>query len=432
MPNYDFQSLSSYDFELLARDLLQEELGIRLESFAPGPDRGIDFRFRNSKGDLVVQCKHYADYDTLYRTLKRDEAPKVRRLKPKRYILALPTALTPQRKDAIFALFAPYCRSTADIFGREDINNLLTRHSTVEQDHIKLWLTSEAMLRRFLNRGVWGDTELTLKGIRERTRRYVQNPSLLRAKQVLNKHHYCLIVGIPGIGKTTLAEILLIDYADRQNFQAIRITNDLSEIKDVKDPSRRQIFYYDDFLGTAKLDKLEKNEDKRIIEFMQQVAANKKWRFILTTREYILNSAMIRYESLAHPAVDLAPCIVDLADYTRPIRARILYNHIFFSDLPDSYKRALIEKRRYSTILAHSNYNPRIVEHMTQYRNVKHIDPSTYFDEFLRNLANPARIWNHAFRNDLSEAAQHILITMASMPTPGASQRPKDCVRQLL
>jgi ABC-type oligopeptide transport system ATPase subunit len=196
----------------------------------------------------------------------------------------------------------------------------------------------------------------------------VPNPSLSRAQQILNKHHYCIIVGIPGIGKTTLAEILLIDYADRQGFQAIRIANDLSEIKEVKDPRRRQIFYYDDFLGTAKLDKLEKNEDKRLMEFLQQVAANNKWRFLLTTREYILNTARIRYESLAQPAVELKPCIVDLADYTRPIRARILYNHIFFSDLPDAYKRALLEglsclswkwRRRSSVKITERTYEER-------------------------------------------------------------------------
>jgi len=416
MPNYDFQSLSSYDFELLARDLLQAELQVRLESFAKGPDGGIDFRFRNEQGDLVVQCKHYADYDDLYRVLKRDEAGKVHRLKPSRYILALSTPLTPHRKEDLLTLFAPYCHAPADIFGREDLNNLLGLHSTIERKNFKLWLTSEAVLTRVLHAGVWGDTDLTLQRIRQRTSRYVPNPSLGRAKQILDNHHYCIIAGIPGIGKTTLAEILLIDYVDRHEFQAIRIANDLSEIKAVKNPEHRQIFYFDDFLGTKALDKLQKNEDQRLMELIEEAVANKNWRFILTTREYILNAAKIRYEALAHPPVDLTPCIIELADYTRPIRARILYNHIFFSDLPSAYKRALLEGRRYEQILEHQNYNPRIIDHMTQVRNVAHVVPTAYFDNFLENLANPTRIWDHAFRNQLTEAAQHVLLVMGSLP----------------
>src|SRR5208283_3594827 len=164
------------------------------------------------------------------------------------------------------------------------------------------------------------------------------------------------------------------------------------------------------------LDKLQKNEDQRLMELIEEAVANKNWRFILTTREYILNAAKIRYEALAHPPVDLTPCIIELADYTRPIRARILYNHIFFSDLPSAYKRALLEGRRYEQILEHQNYNPRIIDHMTQVRNVAHVVPTAYFDNFLENLANPTRIWDHAFRNQLTEAAQHVLLVMGSLP----------------
>ncbi|MBI3663868.1 MAG: restriction endonuclease [Acidobacteria bacterium] len=416
MPSYDFRSLSSYDFELLARDLLQEELHVRLESFAKGPDGGVDFRFQNAEGDLVVQCKHYANYDDLFKILKRDEAPKVNRLKPIRYILAVSTPLTPYRKDAILALFAPYCRASADIIGREDLNNLLGLHPGVERKQFKLWLTSEAVLTRLLQGGIWGDAELTVQRIRQRTSRYVRNPSLGRARQILDKHQYCIIAGIPGIGKITLAEILLIEYVDRHGFQAIRIANDLSEIKPVKNQENRQIFYFDDFLGKTALDKLQKNEDQRLLEFIEEVAANKNWRFILTTREYILNAAKTRYETLAQPPVDLTPCIIELSDYTHPIRARILYNHIFFSDLPNTYKRALLENRRYEKILAHSNYNPRIVEHMTQARNVTNKPATAFFDDFLKNLANPARVWDHAFRSQLTVAAQHVLLVMSSLP----------------
>lgn len=417
MPDYDFRSLSTFDFEILARDLLQEELKVRLESFAKGRDGGVDFRFRNAMGDLIVQCKHYASFDELLRVITRHEADKVRRLRPKRYILAVSTPLTPQRKESLLALLAPYCRASGDIYGREDLNNLLGIYSTIERKNFKLWLTSEAVLTRVLQAGIWGDADLTLERIRRRTSRYVPNPSLDRAKQILDKHHYCIIAGIPGIGKTTLAEILLVDYVDRHGFQAIRIANDLSEIKDAKRPEQRQIFYFDDFLGTKALDKLEKNEDRRLIEFIEEVGRNKIWRFVLTTREYILNAAKLRYESFAYPAVPLTPCIVELSDYTRPIRGKILYNHIFFSDLTDPYKRALLENRHYEEILSHQNYNPRIVDHMTQARNVEGVGAEKYFDDFMANLDNPLRIWDHAFRHQLNEAAQHLLLTLGSLPS---------------
>jgi hypothetical protein len=39
--SYDFASLSPADFEDLVRDLVNRELGVRFEAFAPGPDGGI-------------------------------------------------------------------------------------------------------------------------------------------------------------------------------------------------------------------------------------------------------------------------------------------------------------------------------------------------------------------------------------------------------
>lgn len=417
MPDYDFRALSTFDFETLTRDLLQEELKVRLESFAKGRDGGIDFRFQSAKDEIVVQCKHYANYDDLQKVLSQKERSKVKNLKPKRYILSVSTPLTPHRKEQLLSLFRPYCLGTQDIYGREDINNLLGKFPLIERKNFKLWLTSETVLTRVIQAGIWGDAELTLERIRRRTSRYVPNSSLDRAKQILDEHHYCIIAGIPGIGKTTLAEILLIDYVDRHGYEAIRIANDLSEIKEVKHQEKRQIFYYDDFLGIKTLDKLEKNEDRRLIDLLDEVSKNNNWRFILTTREYILNAAKLRYESFAYPAIPLDPCIVELSDYTRPIRGKILYNHIFFSDLADRYKRALLEHQRYENILSHENYNPRIIEHMTLARNAEVVNASKYYDEFIANLENPTRIWDHAFKNQLDEAARHLLLTLGSLPS---------------
>src|SRR5258707_1775733 len=216
-----------------------------LESFGPGKDKGIDFRLRDRAGELIVQCKHYRECPTLLQVLKQHEVSKVRVLKPKRYVLALSVSLTPARKEEIKELFSPYCESTSDIFGREDLNNLLGLYPEIERKHTKLWLTSSLVLEKFITHAVWNDTALTVERLKQRARLYVPNPSRARARKILDEFHYCIIAGIPGIGKTMLAEVLLIEHVDKFEYEAIRIANDLSEIKGVKDPKRKQIFYFD-------------------------------------------------------------------------------------------------------------------------------------------------------------------------------------------
>ena len=76
-----------------------------------------------------------------------------------------------------------------------------------------------------------------------------------------------LLLAIPGIGKTTLAEILVINYLD-MGYDLINISEDISEAYESYNPQVKQIFYYDDFLGQTSLeDKLGKNEDQRLIFF---------------------------------------------------------------------------------------------------------------------------------------------------------------------
>ena len=418
MADYDFRSLSPHDFELLCRDLLQREMGVHLESFSTGPDSGIDLRYRTGSENLIVQCKLYVEsgFDALRRVLKRKEREKLEVLKPTRYILATSVPMTPARKESLVEILSPHCRDTGDIVGRDDINNFLMVHREIEQAHFKLWLTSAAVLERVLCSGIFSDSDSHLERVRLRLSRYVPNDSFDRARACLDETHFCIVAGIPGIGKTTLAEVLLADLVDRQGVCRVSGRSRSGGTSAVKNRQSKQVFYFDDFLGKTSLDKLQKNEDQRLVELMEEVATNPNWRFILTTREYILNNAKRHYEAFAHPSIDFTLCVIRLEDYTKPIRVRILYNHIFFSDLPREYKLALLEDRNYETILSHRNYNPRVVEFMTQSRRAQSVGPTVYRQEFVDSLENPARIWDHAFRYQLSEASRHLLLVLATLP----------------
>src|SRR5689334_7153825 len=99
---YDFTSLSPADFEDLVRDLLGEELGVRLEAFGAGPDGGMDGRHATASGEIVLQAKHYSG--STYRALKakmKRERGSIDQLSPARYILATSRSLSPANKHEI-------------------------------------------------------------------------------------------------------------------------------------------------------------------------------------------------------------------------------------------------------------------------------------------------------------------------------------------
>lgn len=418
MPEYNFTTLSPKEFETLSRDLLQAELGIRFETFTAGRDNGIDARWSNGLTDtIIIQCKHYAGsgYPQLLRTLKK-EIRKIKAQQNLRYILTTSVGLTPANKDEILKTLHPYCCSTSDIYGRDDLNNLLSLHPQIEQQNFKLWLTSEAVLSRMLNAGILNDSASALDKARKRVQRYVQNNSFQRAVKVIEERGVCIIAGIPGIGKTTLAEVLLTYYVDKYDYNAFCIREDISDIKSIKQRDKKQIFYYDDFLGTTNLNPLRKNEDKRIVDFIEEVRNNKDWIFILTTREYIFQSAKLQYESLSQFPFDLNMCTISLDDYTATVKAEILYNHIYFSDIPTSYKLSILGNNNYEKILRHNNYNPRLIEHMTSFIRLSEVSNDNYVETFLLNLDSPTNIWRHAFEYQINNASKHLLMVLASMP----------------
>ena len=144
---YNFLQLSYLDFEDLSVDLLQAETGERYEVFKPGKDGGIDARNVKAGIKTILQCKHFArsGIESLLATLKNTELDKVQKLKPDRYILFTSVPLSPGNKDAIKNLFSPYILSSRDIYGQDDINNLLDLHPDIETRNFKLWISSSAV-----------------------------------------------------------------------------------------------------------------------------------------------------------------------------------------------------------------------------------------------------------------------------------------------
>jgi hypothetical protein len=421
---YNFAKLSPADFEELVHDLLEAEWGIALESFKSGRDCGIDLRhIALDGGATVVQCKRYIDtkFPDLRSHMKIKEMPKIRSLSPQRYVLVTALPLLEEQKEKLFQDLQPFVRRREDIIGGTEVQDLIRRHKKVEIAHYKLWLTSTAVLQEVLRQVVLAPelrkAEFLVDGIQKSLPLYVQGPAYQQAQDILQDQRVLIISGLPGIGKSTLAEMLV--YAHMANgYTPFKVENHISEARKVFDRDAETIYYFDDFLGETflgdRVNQAGRSHDDPLLEFIAAIGDSKS-RFILTTREHILSSALFRSERLAHSHLGKTRFLLELGHYGRAERARILYNHIHFSALPAAHREELTRDDFFLQIIDHEKFNPRVIRWLTNYASIQSIAVEDYRGHVMALMANPAEVWRHAFNSEISPAARCLLLVLYTL-----------------
>ena len=102
--------------------------------------------------------------------------------------------------------------------------------------------------------------------------------------------------------------------------------------------------------------------------------------------------------------------MLELKDYSYAQRARIPYNHLYFSDLPQPYKEAVLEGDFFLQIVKHKHLNPRLIEWLSSYTRPREVGPNAYQTHISALLESPESIWAHAFCTQISNAARHVLL----------------------
>jgi|GEM_PF-6840502 len=416
---YTLENLSPVEFTELVQDLLSAEFGQTYTKMLEGPDAGIDILFygNNKTPHTVIQCKHYAQstYSQLVASLRK-EVTKVSKIKPKRYIVATSQQLTLRKKREISALFKEGTLAIDDIFAISDLNHLLRRHGNVESAHYKLWLGSTALLTKILHEGTSVWNQHLKSRIENRNTLYVQTPSFNSALKILNNYRIVLIAGPPGVGKTTLADVICAKMIEG-GFAFREIIDLEDEIRDLPE-SGNIVLYFDDFLGHSVWRDNSPGSEKRFTRLIELVQRNNRFWLVLTTRTYLLEDAKKVSTSIETKLDKSKQIMLHVGEMSMSVRAKILYNHLYFNNVSSSLCEAFTDWTKLQYILKHVNFNPRIIESITS-KALHSTAELNLADELINVLISPGEIYQSIINDRIGEEARDLLfaIFVSGVPT---------------
>lgn len=419
---YNYDELSDVDFEYLAQDIMQKKLKLELRRFARGSDGGIDLTEDTIKRRIVVQVKHCkkSTSSQLIVSLKK-ELVKIKRINPERYFIVTSISLSPDKIKEIRLIFGDYIRNDRDILTIIEIDNFLQnkRNEDIVKKHFKLWFHSSVLITMFQTGDIACDSAALLSSIKANEKYFVQTKAFYDGLKVLEKTRVLLLSGAPGVGKTTTAQMLVLFFA-RKGF-AIRYSSAVSDIGSLKrslseDPYKKEVILLDDCFGQLYYD-MKSTQENELLLLIKFVKIMPQKVLVLNTRITILQQVrQIDYEwekSLSNEEFKVHEINMDKMSVVE--KAKILYSHMFFSEMPEKYFKEIIKNEFFFKIVDHKNYTPRIIERLTLKSYYLNITPSDYQNQILNMLNKPSLIWDNEYRFRLQQVDRIFLSTLFSI-----------------
>jgi hypothetical protein len=424
MAQFDFSTLNGTDLQDLVCDLLNASQPIsstvRYKTFKEGRDRGIDFLYSTLENpyEHVGQVKHFlrTGIAKMLTVLQTSEASKVRLLNPTKYIFATSLPLGVSDTERIKNIFHPFIKSYQDILSQQDLNRLLDEHPNVLDNHFKLWFSSTSVLQRILNTDIeFRTTDFVRNDLPRSIRLYIETAALKKARAILDKTRFVILSGEPGVGKTTLADILICSFL-KSDFKLTVVLDDIKDLeRAVIDDNSKQVLYFDDFLGSNSVEiNKAKGTETALWRIIRRIGNLENKYLIFTTRSHLLNSTLESSERLRQFNLRMHESVLQLNEYTDELKSKILDAHTEECNLTDVLVEVLESQPIRDFIVNHENFYPRSVAFITNEKHVGHLSPDEFRRFIHRNFNNPAEIWLQAYNEQLLHVDRILLNTLVT------------------
>lgn len=420
----NYNNLNDVEFEALCNDIMSRMLNIPLRCFGPGRDGGVDLSDDAAEKNIVVQVKHYRSStpEQLIRSLKK-ELPKVQKLNPRQYYICCSRMLSAENIRELYQHFDAYMDSSWNIVTLKEIDDFLKneKNRDILEKHFKLWLDDTGILEDIFGNELFVDCDVLLDDIERQQQFFVQTEAFDQALIALENRQILCIVGNPGVGKSITSNMLVLRYAALG--YRVRYTSDVTDLSSLKrsisqDSSKKEIILLDDCFGQAYFE-MRSEQSTALVSLIKYVRRHPNKHLILNSRVTIFHEAQQRYPDFSRSLNygDLNIFVLDMNSLSDTEKAKILYNHLYFKNIPEEYFADIRKEQHYHWIIRHRNYSPRIIEHVCTPCNFQNVSADSFFSYIYQQLNNPQEIWDNEYRYRLQPVDRELLLTIYSMTT---------------
>lgn len=365
-PKYDLHLLGWHSFQQLCMAVASTEMGQTVETFLEGNDGGRDGGFKGTwspqpnqlyEGEFVIQCKFTSRRDhNLTPSDVSGELEKVRRLVAKGkcdvYVLMTNADWTGESHLKIQLAFEAAGAKHVLLLGSSWICQRIQLNSNLRMNVPRLYGLGD--LSQILDERRYKQTKVLLTELPDLAKLVVTG-TYRKALQALQQHGFVLLVGEPAAGKTTIASLMAMCAMDKWESLVLKLEKP-EQIRDHWNTEEiSQFIWVDDAFGATQYEADMVMEWNRILPALSTMI-RRGHRIVLTSRDYIYNSARRDLKKTAFPLMEESQVVIDVKELTSREKSEILYNHVKLGNQPQRVRAAL--KEYLPAVAAHSRFAP--------------------------------------------------------------------------